>query len=113
MGFSYLRLRPLLGEEGLKEFEGGNDRLGLLLVPARVRVVGNHSGPVRGTITDISKDVLGYPSVTLNDAVVCEFPKGHESDLLALDKGQTVVIIGHVMGNNLGYTLMNKCVLAQ
>ena len=46
MGFSFLRLGPVLGKEGFKEFEGGNDRLGLLLVPARVRVVGNHSGPV-------------------------------------------------------------------
>ncbi len=25
-GFSFLRLGPVLGEEGLKEFEGGNGR---------------------------------------------------------------------------------------
>jgi len=47
VGFSLLRLGPVLGKEGLKEFESGNDRLGLLLAPALVGMVGDDPGPVR------------------------------------------------------------------
>ncbi|AFZ42288.1 hypothetical protein PCC7418_0032 [Halothece sp. PCC 7418] len=63
-----------------------------------------------GTITDISKDIRGYPYLIINSSVQCVFQQGDESKLEWLSKGEKVTVKGRVKGLSIvGQVLLTQC----
>lgn len=63
-----------------------------------------------GTITDISKDIRGYPYLIINSSVQCVFQEGDESKLKWFSKGGKVTVKGRVKGLSImGQVLLTQC----
>lgn len=70
---------------------------------------------VSGIVNDIGKDILDDPYVTLEGistslfGIQCMFPRGDESQLASLSKGQSITLQGRVSGELVGNVILRGC----
>ncbi len=63
---------------------------------------------VSGVISDIDRDILGAPFVTLEQKVMKIFARGSEKQIAHLKIGQTVTLTGNCHGMSLGLLLIRE-----
>ncbi|MEO7933387.1 MAG: hypothetical protein ABIT76_09545 [Chthoniobacterales bacterium] len=95
------KTRPILNAKVLMGAYDENELNADAIVKGKV-------GRIRGTITDISRDLLGIPYIMLDDCVRCAFEKADTERLSSLSKGQNVIVIGQIDGKSLGIVSVRK-----
>jgi hypothetical protein len=69
---------------------------------------------VTGVIESIGKEILGRPYITLKiddsgwGSVQCVFPKSEIDSLIQFSPGQSVKVVGKVLGETLGIVLLTR-----
>ena len=74
---------------------------------------------VSGIISDIGKDIMDDPYVSLKGiemslfGVQCMFPRSSESDLIDLSNGQNITLRGRLSGELIGNVILRSCSISK